>query len=195
MLKGVKQTFERYGATLALTWSNGETIETTSEHPFYVVGRGFVKAGELGIGTSIVTRAGPSVQLVSAKSGAAQTVYNFEVEEFHTYFVGSGEVWVHNSCPDPFATSIGNGHAFDKHVLQQGEFGGLDIRTKDQFVAHIDHVLKNGINKPLSGGRHAYWDSASSTVVITNPRATDGGTCFQPNINQWPGQSYFDQLT
>ena len=46
---------ERYSATLALTFDNGETIETTSEHPFYIVGRGFVKAGELGIGSSLNT--------------------------------------------------------------------------------------------------------------------------------------------
>ena len=97
-LKPIKQTFEKHSATLALEFSNGETIETTREHPFYVADRGFVAAGELGIGTSIVTRAGPSVQLVSAKPGTLETVYNFEVEDFHTYFVGSGEVWVHNTC-------------------------------------------------------------------------------------------------
>ena len=101
-LKPIAQTFERYSTTLALTFSNGETVETTSEHPFYVVGLGFVKAGELGIGSSIVTRAGPSVSLTSVKAGAAQTVYNFEVAEFHTYFVGQGEVWVHNTCPGNF---------------------------------------------------------------------------------------------
>ena len=97
-LKRVQQTFERYAATLALTFSNGETIETTSEHPFYVVGRGFVKAGELGIGTSIVTRAGPSVALRVATAGKAQTVYNFEVADYHTYFVGQSALWVHNQC-------------------------------------------------------------------------------------------------
>ena len=96
-LKPLTQTFERYSATLALTFSNGETIETTSEHPFYVADRGFVKAGELGIGTSIVTRAGPSLALRAATAGKAQTVYNFEVEDYHTYFVGEGEVWVHNA--------------------------------------------------------------------------------------------------
>ena len=96
-LKPIAQTFERTSTTLALTFSNGETIETTSEHPFYVVGRGFVKAGELGIGSSIVTRAGPSLALRAATAGAAQTVYNFEVADYHTYFVGHGEVWVHNT--------------------------------------------------------------------------------------------------
>ncbi len=96
-LKPIAQTFEKYATTLALTFSNGETVETTREHPFYVESEGFVNAGELGIGTSIVTRAGPSVRLVSVSSGAAQTVYNFEVADYHTYFVGQGEVWVHNA--------------------------------------------------------------------------------------------------
>ena len=99
-LKPIAQTFEKYAATLALTFDNGETIETTREHPFYVQNRGFVKAGELGIGSSIVTRAGPTVQLVATTAGAAQTVYNFEVADYHTYFVGQGEVWVHNTCKD-----------------------------------------------------------------------------------------------
>ena len=27
-----------------------------------------------------------------------ETVYNFEVKEFHTYFVGQQGVWVHNDC-------------------------------------------------------------------------------------------------
>ena len=34
-LKRVAQTFERYAATLALTFSNGETVGTILEHPFY----------------------------------------------------------------------------------------------------------------------------------------------------------------
>ena len=98
--KKVKRLFERQAdATLLLHFSNGETIETTKEHPFYVEHKGFVPAGELGIGTSIVTRAGPSVTLVSATPGKAQTVYNFEVEEFHTYFVGKDALWVHNKRP------------------------------------------------------------------------------------------------
>ena len=42
--KRIKQTFERHAATLALTFSNGETIETTREHPFYADKCGFVKA-------------------------------------------------------------------------------------------------------------------------------------------------------
>jgi filamentous hemagglutinin len=44
--------------------------------------------------------------------------------------------------------------------------------------------------KALSGGRTAYWDSATETVVIHNPRAVDAGTAFRPTN----GRSYFDNL-
>src|SRR5687767_14249939 len=80
-------------------FEGGERIETTHEHPFYVEGKGFVPVGELGIGTSIVTRAGPAIELVKVeRKDAPATVYNFEVEEFHTYFVGDLALWVHNDC-------------------------------------------------------------------------------------------------
>ena len=52
------------------------------------------------------------MQLVSAQVGTAQTVYNFEVEDYHTYFVGNSEVWVHNAnCGNvPNGTSLGKDH-------------------------------------------------------------------------------------
>uniref|UniRef100_A0A486XHH7 Rhs family protein n=1 Tax=Rheinheimera sp. BAL341 TaxID=1708203 RepID=A0A486XHH7_9GAMM len=86
---------------------------------------------------------------------------------------------------------IAGGHAFEKHVLRQGEFAGLGIRTRKQFARHIEGVVNHPTaTKQLSGGRTAYWDNASSTVVIRNPRAGDGGTAFQPAN----GRAYFDGL-
>jgi len=43
-----------------------ETITCTPEHPFFVPGSGWVEAGSLGIGTSIVSRAGPALQVTAA---------------------------------------------------------------------------------------------------------------------------------
>jgi hypothetical protein len=98
--KRVTNVFEREtDETLTLTLADGERIETTSGHPFNVEGRGFVAAGELGVGTSIVTRAGPARQVKEVEwRFEHKKVYNFEVEGFHSYFVGRGEgaVWVHN---------------------------------------------------------------------------------------------------
>jgi RHS repeat-associated protein len=86
---------------------------------------------------------------------------------------------------------IASGHAFEKHVITQGEFQGLGIRSQEQFASHIESVVENPTaSRQLSGGRTAYWDDATRTVVIRNPRAADGGTAFQP-VN---GRAYFDAL-
>ncbi|MDF7670805.1 hypothetical protein PT276_06290 [Orbaceae bacterium ESL0721] len=86
---------------------------------------------------------------------------------------------------------IACGHAFEKHVLQQGEFNSLDIRTRKQFAAHIENIVSNPTSvKQFSGGRTAYWDQSTGTIVIRNPKTSDGGTAFRP-VN---GRDYFDNL-
>jgi len=86
---------------------------------------------------------------------------------------------------------ISNGHAFDKHVVQNGEFKDVGITTREQFANHIERIVDNpSATKQLSGGRAAFWDNASSTVVIRNPKAVDGGTAFRPK----GGKAYFDGL-
>ena len=96
------------------------------------------------------------------------------------------------SCTiSPIARDIAGGHAFEKHVLVQAEFRGLDIRTRNQFASHIDNIISSPTSsRELNRGRSAYWDQASGTVVITNPRAADGGTAVRP-VN---GREYFDRL-
>ncbi|MDE2126009.1 MAG: hypothetical protein KGJ62_05405 [Armatimonadetes bacterium] len=78
-----------------------ETLLCTRQHPFYVAGKGFVYAGELALGTSIVTRAGPKlvvsrIDVLHRRGG--YTVYNLIVDGVHDYFVGQvgGGVEVHN---------------------------------------------------------------------------------------------------
>lgn len=86
---------------------------------------------------------------------------------------------------------ISGGHAFEKHVIEQGEYKELGITTREQFASHIESVVNNPTSfRELSGGRTAYWDDASGTVVIRNPSAADGGTAFRP-VN---GKSYFENL-
>lgn len=90
---------------------------------------------------------------------------------------------------DDVASKIANGHAFDKHKLNRGEFP--EIRTRQQFQDHARSVMDNPTAaRDLSGGRKAYWHQESGTVVITNPKAADGGTMFQPT----QGIEYFNGL-
>lgn len=83
---------------------------------------------------------------------------------------------------------IAGGHAFEKHVLNQGEFTGLGIRTRAQFAELIENIVKNPTAvKNLGNGRTGYWDETTGTLVIRNPKG-DGGTAFRPTT----GRNYFD---
>lgn len=80
----------------------------------------------------------------------------------------------------PIARDIAGGHAFERHVLVQAEFRGLDIRTRNQFASHIGNIISSPTSsRELNRGRSAYRDQASGTVVIKNSRAADGGTAFR----------------
>jgi hypothetical protein len=60
-----------------------------------------------------------------------------------------------------------------------------------QFEAHIAKIIANPtMKKALSGGRTAFWDAKSKTVVILNPKAIDAGTAFQST----DGLKYFLDL-
>ena len=63
--------------------------------------------------------------------------------------------------------------------------------TRAEFSDRIESVIRNPSEvKTLSGGRTAFWDAGSGTVVIRNPTAADGGAAFVPR----DGKAYFDGL-
>jgi hypothetical protein len=82
--------------TLLLNFSNGEQLETTKEHRFHVDGGGFVSAGRLRPGAAFNTPVNNLVLRGAKERNATTQVYNLEVENFHTYFVGDNLLWVHN---------------------------------------------------------------------------------------------------
>jgi hypothetical protein len=121
--------------TLAVAAAGGppEIITTTPQHPFYVEGRGFVEAAQLGIGTSIVTRAGPALTVRSlevSRTANATPVYNLEVEDSHTYFVGEYGLWVHNAaCSDErLAQLLANKDYADDVMNRRGSFDPLTTK-------------------------------------------------------------------
>ena len=71
---------------------------------------------------------------------------------------------------------ISSGHAFDKHVIERGEFPG--VTTRREFAELIEDAVMNGESRVLSRARTAYW--SDGTVVIRDPSTADGGTAFRP---------------
>ena len=57
-LKKVKKIFVREKDSIIRLSINGETIENTAEHPFYVEGKGFVEAKNLKVGDEVRTEDG-----------------------------------------------------------------------------------------------------------------------------------------
>ena len=98
--KTVLETYIREVTTLVHLTVNGEEIVTTVDHPFYVKNQGFIKAGELIVGDELLDVNG-NILLVEnfdvELTDKPVKVYNFQVEDFHTYHVGENGVWVHNS--------------------------------------------------------------------------------------------------
>ena len=80
---------------------DGEEIECTGNHRFYVEGKGYVKAKELTKEDRLRHSDGSEgrierIEIEQLKK--AETKYNFEVEDFHTYYVTDKDVLVHNEC-------------------------------------------------------------------------------------------------
>lgn len=98
----VEEVFLRLGKILALRMGR-QTIRTTSEHPFWVVGKGWLPAREVMTGDRFLSHDGMEVVVSEVvQTDEWEAVYNLRVAEDHTYFVGCGEwgfsVWAHNHC-------------------------------------------------------------------------------------------------
>lgn len=82
--------------------TSDETLTGTGEHPFWLPEEGvFVELREIEAGDVLYLANGASATVRENKRerappGESFTTYNFEVEDFHTYFVGEAGVWVHN---------------------------------------------------------------------------------------------------
>jgi hypothetical protein len=112
---------------------DGEWIETTPEHPFYVEDKGWVNAEDL--------RTGDEVRQADGTTGTvwlrwnvetSQEMYNLTVDEAHTFFVGDGQWLVHNAGCDfgnlnPYKPSIAG--SFDSIAAQRLRTQGLSNET------------------------------------------------------------------
>ncbi|NES44399.1 MAG: hypothetical protein F6K20_24515 [Moorea sp. SIO2C4] len=85
--------------SVALRTESGNTIGTTTEHPFYVEGRGWIPAGKLKQGDAIRTQDGTSVLLESVTVEYVEDAfpaYNLSVDKAHNFFVSEDKLLVHN---------------------------------------------------------------------------------------------------
>ncbi|WP_081750710.1 polymorphic toxin-type HINT domain-containing protein [Paenibacillus maysiensis] len=88
-----------------------EVIETTDNHPFWVEGKGWVLAADLQVGNRLQQSNGNTLtvdKINIVKHDEKVKVYNFTVDDFHTYFVSDLGIWVHNINCNPFDLTNSN---------------------------------------------------------------------------------------
>ena len=159
-LKVVKQLFRNKTDEWVHITVNDEEIVCTPNHPFWVPVKGWTKACHL--------RAGDRLQLLNGEYVVVEQVqhellespeatYNFEVEEYHTYYVGDSHIFVHNKCGgETSATKYG------KEIHKKWDFGpgvqkkiviGKGARVDEiDFTNKIVYELKPNNPKAISRG-------------------------------------------
>jgi len=86
---------------IKVTLENGEQLEATAEHPFYIQGKGWNAAVNLKVGDVLLLYNGTTLVVKTLDTSVrVDAVYNFTVANLHNYFVGKDGVVAHN-CPAP----------------------------------------------------------------------------------------------
>ena len=151
----VKETDE----ILHVSTSDGETIDTTTNHPFYVEEKGWVAAGDLEIGDILCTVDGNKIEVTDTeleKLAEPISVYNLEIVDFHTYFVGEYGVLVHNK--------------YHKHHSDPKYLGGNPKQPLTDVPDSVHYKIHAAIDKvfPRQKGK-AYYDE----LVKNDPKYND----------------------
>lgn len=126
--------------------ADAQTLRCTPEHPFYVVGRGWVAAEDLRVGDRGLDAEGNEVVFTAIESRQEEAAhYNFEVEDFHTYFVSETAddpgVWVHNRCFDPMLGGFKKGISADEiRSINRGFGGTSEFRSAQTALANAANV-------------------------------------------------------
>jgi hypothetical protein len=165
--KQVTRTFER-------TDNNGiveiilddELISTTGNHEFWLDEKGWVEAKDIKEGDLLWTEDGDlvAVEGISKREGTFE-VFNFEVDDFHTYFVSTDGVLVHNvNCditnPILEQPRVGYGHWNKK--LEDGTI--VKVRYEPGSGNTIDQIN----SEPVIG-------LDGKPLMVNDPRRTKQG--------------------
>ena len=123
-IKEVVETYVNEIDELIHVFVNGEEIVTTPAHPFYSPVKGWTDADHLRAGDILVLVNGEYVVVEKVQHEileAPVTVYNFQVEDYHTYYVTNNGVLVHNTCS--------NRGQLKKNMLSEGPAPGPNYQA------------------------------------------------------------------
>jgi hypothetical protein len=197
VLKRVEEVFTRVAQIVELV-VNGRIIGTTAEHPFFVVRhQRFIPANELEVGDEFLSHDGQLVKLEAIRdTGRVETVYNFRVADFHTYFVGGREwgwsVWAHNDYARRMSAEAKEAHALryaeDVRNGKATDWGSLS--PKQQRA-----VKEYAASKGYADGELLHNNSLNSSAPARGYvlRDRDSGEPLKYGETTMPGTSRYSQ--
>ncbi|MTI95550.1 MAG: hypothetical protein FH749_08685, partial [Firmicutes bacterium] len=152
-LKSVVNTFVHDKDVLLNVYIGELKIETTEEHPFWVVDKGWVLAGDLEVGDQLLLHSDEIVEITELEwiqLADPVKVYNFEVKDWHTYFVSEIDVFVHNKALRHGGTPQGS---IDYGTLDHlGRPTGVRARITQDMIGTGSQASRS-IRPPGFGGR------------------------------------------
>lgn len=196
-----------------VTLENNEEIVTTLTHPFYVSGEGWIEAGNLKLNDHLLDANGNLIHIKDIwveNLEESITVYNFAVEDYHTYYVGDTQVLVHNTCmaepPTGSETRIGKSSGnltegstgsenYVYRALNQKDYErylqGLGLEAKNPNGSwDLKEHLVNGSGK-LSWSNDPYISTTTDLDVANGfNRAGSGYGVVKIDMNKVPSSSY-----
>lgn len=180
----VVQTFVRWATSFVLVFAGGDSIASTPEHPYMLPIREWVAAESLQAGDSVWL---PGVQhaLVVDSVRRYETtptlVYNFEVEEVHTYLVGRNRIAVHNACttpnPEPNKLPRFEGQKPEYHVNEAHVPGPRFNPNKEPIPNDAADVFKRAVPDAPVNAKNWFGKNADGTIYRFS-NANDGTAHF-----------------
>jgi len=147
----------------------GRVVRTSAEHPFWVRGRGWTAAHQMMTGDHLLSHEGRWLVLDSVEGGQElATVYNVQVEEYHTYFVGGGlwgfSVWAHNAACNSYylgqslkkagqPNNLVGGQA--AHVVPTGAWSRYPATVQDAIQKARGVLSRAGIG--INSAENGFW--------------------------------------
>ena len=183
-VKTVTETYVNETDELIHIGVNGETISATPTHPFYVDKLGWTLARSLRAGDVLVLSNGELVTVEWVQHEILESpikVYNFEVQDFHTYFVGENGIFVHNGCGvgDNNQTTVYRTLRDDESIVD-----GLVAKNPDRGMTMSGHIS--------SGSRNNGSQFISTTTEINVAKkwaSKDGKRVVSINLEMLPSNT------
>ncbi|MGB3467791.1 MAG: polymorphic toxin-type HINT domain-containing protein [Cyclobacteriaceae bacterium] len=173
--KKVINTFTKVRDHIYRIYFDGNLIEATNDHPFFIGGK-WLKVEELKKGDYLTLYDQSTIQIDSIvyEKGIFE-VFNFEVADYHTYFVSGENVLVHNSGPCPverlrhYTSNKGiKGIEKDKVIKAYDQNKVFADKAKGKPLSAADASKKFGINKKDARNYVEFDVDASRVSTVKN---------------------------